>query len=170
MRSNASQSSIDHSATTPQGLDSPGVRIPPPLIYALAFLIGWALQARFPLPFLSSPLALGLGVALMAAGGLLIIWSLLTLVRGHGTLNTNGASAALVAAGPYRISRNPMYLGLVLLYGGLACAFSVVWALLLLIPLIVYTQLGVIAREERYLDRAFGEAYRAYQARVRRWL
>jgi protein-S-isoprenylcysteine O-methyltransferase Ste14 len=63
-----------------------------------------------------------------------------------------------------------MCLGLVLLYGGVACVFSVAWALLLRIPLIIYTQLGVIAREERSLDSAFGAAYRAYQARVRRWL
>jgi protein-S-isoprenylcysteine O-methyltransferase Ste14 len=128
---------MNRSAATPQRLDSPGVRIPPPLVYALAFLIGWALQARFPLPFLSSPLALGLGGALMVAGGLFIVSSILTLLHGRGTLNTNGASAALVASGPYRISRNPMYLGLVLLYGGLVFVVSVVWALLLLIPLIV---------------------------------
>jgi protein-S-isoprenylcysteine O-methyltransferase Ste14 len=96
--------------------------------------------------------------------------SIPTLLRGKGTLNTNGSSAALVTSGPYRISRNPMYLGLVLLYAGVACVFSVVWALPLLIPLIIYTQLSVIAREERYLDRAFGDTYRAYRVRVRRWL
>jgi len=170
MRSHASRSSIDRSAATPQRLESPGVRIPPPVFYILAFLTSLALQARFPLPFLSPALALGLGAALMAAGGLFIVLSILTLWRGHGTLNTNGSSAALVASGPYRISRNPMYLGLVLLYAGVACVFSVVWALLALTPLIIYTQLSIIAREERYLDSAFGDAYRAYKARVRRWL
>lgn len=151
-------------------MDSPGVRVPPPVFYILAFLVGLALQARFPLPFMAPTLALGLGVALSAAGGLFIVSSIPTLLRGKGTLNTNGSSAALVTSGPYRISRNPMYLGLVLLYAGVACVFSVVWALPLLIPLIIYTQLSVIAREERYLDRAFGDTYRAYRVRVRRWL
>jgi protein-S-isoprenylcysteine O-methyltransferase Ste14 len=73
-------------------------------------------------------------------------------------------------SGPYRISRNPMYLGLVLLYGGLACVFAIGWALPLLVPLILYTQVGTIVPEERYLERSFGESYRAYRSRVRRWL
>lgn len=150
--------------------DGPGVRIPPPIIYAAAFVIGLLLQARFPAPFLVRPVALGLGIALALAGGLFIIAAIPTMVRGHGTLNTAAPSAALVMAGPYRVSRNPMYLGLVLLYTGLAFTFAVAWALPLLIPLIVYTQVGVIVPEERYLTHAFGDTYRAYTTRVRRWL
>jgi protein-S-isoprenylcysteine O-methyltransferase Ste14 len=150
--------------------DSPGVRIPPPLAYLVAFLIGLLLQARLPLPFLARPMALGLGAALVAACAILILTAIPTMLRGHGTLNTTAPSAGLVTSRPYRFSRNPMYLGLLLLYSGLACLFAVAWALPLLIPLVFYIQLGVILPEERYLERAFGDTYRSYRARVRRWI
>jgi protein-S-isoprenylcysteine O-methyltransferase Ste14 len=122
------------------------------------------------LPFLARPVALGLGLTLVAVGGLFIVTSIPTMLRGHGTLNTAGPSAALVVSGPYAFSRNPMYLGLVLVYSGLACLFAVTWAIPIVLLLVLYTQLGVIAPEERYLDRAFGDSYRAYRSRVRRWL
>ncbi|HEV7126493.1 MAG TPA: isoprenylcysteine carboxylmethyltransferase family protein [Ktedonobacterales bacterium] len=170
MRHNATSSADHPAAPATERRDSPGVRIPPPVYFLIAFLIGWLLQARFPLPFLARPIALSLGIALVAAAALLIIAAIPTMLRGHGTLKTDGPSAALVMSGPYRISRNPMYLGLVLLYGGLACVFAIDWALPLLIPLILYTQVGTIVPEERYLERSFGESYRAYRSRVRRWL
>jgi protein-S-isoprenylcysteine O-methyltransferase Ste14 len=151
-------------------LDSPGVRMPPPVIYVAAFVLGLLLQARFPLPFLAQPVALGLGGVIAAVGALFIVTSIPTMLRGHGTLNTAGPSAALVISGPYRFSRNPMYLGLALLFTGLAVMFAVVWALLFVIPLVLYTQVRVIMPEERYLQRAFGDEYRAYCSQVRRWL
>jgi protein-S-isoprenylcysteine O-methyltransferase Ste14 len=140
------------------------------VVYLVAFLIGLALQAHIPLPFLARPLALSLGSVLALLGALCIGTAISAMLRGHGTLNTAGPSAALVRSGPYRYSRNPMYVGLVLLYIGLATLFAVVWSLFLIVPLVLYTQLVVITPEERYLRRAFGEAYRAYCARVRRWL
>lgn len=102
-----------------------------------------------------------------------LIWNaavVAPILHGRGTLNTAGACAALVTDGPYRLSRNPMYRGLALLYGGLPLVFSVTWALPLLVPVLIYTQARVIAPEERYLERAFGDAYHAYRARVRRWI
>jgi protein-S-isoprenylcysteine O-methyltransferase Ste14 len=93
-----------------------------------------------------------------------------TMLRRHGTLNTAAASAALVTSGPYRYSRNPMYVGLILLHTGLALVFALPWAVPLLILLVLYTSVGVIAPEERYLDRAFGDDYRVYETQVRRWL
>lgn len=163
-------SSSASSAAAARRLDSPGVRIPPPAAYVVAFLIAVLLQARFPLPFLPRSIALGLGAILVAAFAVLVVAAIPTMLRGRGTLNTSAPSAALVTSGPYRFSRNPMYLGLFLLYGGCACLFSVVWALPLLIPLALYIRFGVIAPEERYLERAFGDPYRTYRARVRRWL
>ena len=163
-------SSSDRLGGETQRLDSPGVRIPPPVVYVAAFLISLLLQARFPLPFLAQPVALGLGGVIAAVGALFIATSIPTMLRGHGTLNTAGPSAALVVSGPYRFSRNPMYLGLTLLYAGVAVMFAVVWALLFVIPLILYTQVRVIIPEERYLQRAFGDDYRAYCSQVRRWL
>ncbi len=165
-----SPSASDRPAPVAQHPDSPGVRIPPPIIVLGAFLIGWALQSLVPLPFLAPPVSVGVGIALGAAGALFIAAAIPTMLRGHGTLNTAAPSASLVTSGPYRLSRNPMYLGLVLLYAGVACAFAIVWALPLVIPVVLYIRFRVIAPEERYLDRAFGDAYRSYRTRVRRWL
>jgi protein-S-isoprenylcysteine O-methyltransferase Ste14 len=151
----ASQSSSSRRAAQTQQAqlpDNPGVRLPPPALYGVAFL------------------ALSLGPALVIAAGLFIATAIPTMLRRHGTLNTAAASAALVTSGPYRYSRNPMYVGLILLYTGLALVFALPWALPLLIPLVLYTSVGVIVPEERYLDRAFGEDYRVYKTQVRRWL
>src|SRR5689334_23751917 len=79
-------SSSDRVAGRTQRLDSPGVRIPPPVVYVAAFLISLALQARFPLPFLARPIALGLGGAIAALGALCIVTSIPTMLRGRGTL------------------------------------------------------------------------------------
>jgi protein-S-isoprenylcysteine O-methyltransferase Ste14 len=76
----------------------------------------------------------------------------------------------LVTRGPYAISRNPMYLGLTAAYAGLALALANAWALLLLGPVLIVMDRFVIAREEPYLEARFGQPYRDYLARVRRWL
>ena len=77
---------------------------------------------------------------------------------------------ALVDAGPFRFSRNPLYVGLTLMYAGLALLIPALWPLLLLIPVLAVLSWGVVRREERYLERKFGEGYRSYKARTRRWL
>src|SRR6185369_15692971 len=79
-------------------------------------------------------------------------------------------TTAIVTSGVYRFTRNPMYLGMVLLYAAIAVAADSVVALVLLVPLLVVIRYGVIAREERYLVAKFGDEYRRYQASVRRWL
>jgi protein-S-isoprenylcysteine O-methyltransferase Ste14 len=79
-------------------------------------------------------------------------------------------TTALVTSGPYRFTRNPMYLGMSFLYIAFAFAFGVIWALAFLPAVIVMVDRFVIAREEPYLEQKFGQSYRAYKARVRRWL
>jgi protein-S-isoprenylcysteine O-methyltransferase Ste14 len=128
------------------------------------------MQRWLPLPVVPPAVAFWPGVVLAAGAVLWNAWAVPTMLRGRGTLNTAGASAALVTGGPYRFSRNPMYLGLTLLACGIALIFGIAWALVLLVPVLVYTQVRVIAPEERYLERAFGDAYRTYRARVRRWI
>lgn len=160
---------LANSATRDQRVDSPGVRIPPPLIFIAMFLVGWLGQSRLPLPFLPAPVSLALGAILLAGWLLLVAMSIPTMIRRGGTLNTSGQSSAVVTSGIYRVTRNPMYLSLVLLYLGVACLTRMAWPLPFLLIALVYTQV-VILREERYLERAFGAAYTAYKARVRRWL
>ncbi len=79
-------------------------------------------------------------------------------------------TTALVIDGIYRRTRNPLYLGMTLVYLGLGVAAGSIWAIVLVVPLLWVINTGVVAREERYLERKFGDAYRAYKARVRRWV
>ena len=156
-------------ARSGQRADSAGVRIPPPLVFIAMYLLGWLVQSRIPTPFLPDPLAFALGGVLLAGWLALVITSIPTMIRRGGTLNTAAPSRALVTMGIYRVTRNPMYLSLVVLYLGVMCLTRMLWPLAFLPVALVYTQITIL-REERYLERAFGAAYLAYKARVRRWL
>jgi protein-S-isoprenylcysteine O-methyltransferase Ste14 len=159
--------------------DSPRVRFPPPLIYLGALLLGIGVDqligtrsglARLHGFGLSAEVRIWIAVAVLAAG--LIIGLLAAgLFRRAGTdVKPWRSSTALVTDGPYRWTRNPMYLGMSLVYVGLAFAADSLAALLLLIPVVIIIQTQVIAREERYLEGKFGDEFRAYKTRVRRWL
>jgi protein-S-isoprenylcysteine O-methyltransferase Ste14 len=86
--------------------------------------------------------------------------------------NVNPAlpTTAIVASGPFRFSRNPLYLALTLLYLGLTLAFNTWWGIVVLIPVLIIMHRGVVLREERYLEQKFGETYRHYRSKVRRYL
>ena len=157
-------------ASSSQSQTSPGVKIPPPVIYALALAVGWGIQQALPLPTLPLNTARLVGLPIAIVGLVCAGLSVATMVSGHGTLNTDGASQELVAKGLYRLSRNPMYLALSIQYAGVAIALDQPWALLLLPALLIYVQTMVIAREEAYLAHAFGQKYANYKAHVRRWL
>ncbi len=159
---------VDH-APEAQLADTPGVRIPPPLPFIGTFLVGWLIQSRFPLPFLANPFALIAGSLLLVCWAALVVTSIPSMIRRGGTLNTSGPSRALVTSGVYRVTRNPMYLSLVLGYIGVACLTRMLWPLILVPLPLLYSHL-VIRREERYLERRFGAAYVSYASRVRRWL
>src|SRR5262249_194894 len=111
------------------------------------------------------------------AGAVLFIIGLIIGVAGVQGLRASGTNistdlpaTALVVNGIYGWSRNPLYLAMTLAYIGLAIAAGSVWAIALLLPLLVLMHVGVIAREEGYLERKFGDMYRQYKLRVRRWL
>jgi protein-S-isoprenylcysteine O-methyltransferase Ste14 len=92
-------------------------------------------------------------------------------VRRAGTrVEANKPTTTIVTDGPYRFTRNPIYIGMFLGQAGLAIGFDSLWVLVMLMPFYLVIRYGVIAREEDYLDRKFGAAYRVYKARVRRWL
>ena len=97
--------------------------------------------------------------------------SALVTFRGVGTTpNPTKPAAALALGGPYRFTRNPMYLGWVFAYVGAALLVNAVWPLVFLPVVIAVVQRMFIEKEERYLERKFGDAYRQYKVRVRRWL
>jgi protein-S-isoprenylcysteine O-methyltransferase Ste14 len=150
--------------------DSAGVRFPPPLAY-LAGLIAGVLLGRVLPGSLPHTLALTVaGIALILSGLSLVLFSA-GLFRQRGTnINPTRPSTILVTDGPYRFTRNPMYVGLVLIYAGIALLLASLWALLVLVPVLVIIRYLVIAKEERYLLKKFGGEYRTFTGRVRRWI
>ena len=148
-----------------------GVRVPPPLIYAAVFACGYLLQKFLPVDD-ALPVAASRFVASLCAGAAAILaaWSFGSFGRARTSALPIRPAAALVTDGPYRFTRNPMYVSLALLYAGLALGFNVFWALVLLPAAIAIMRFHVIAGEEHYLERRFGEEYLGYKARVRRWL
>ena len=111
-----------------------------------------------------------LGGAVFAAALALFAWAIATITRAGSNVPTNMPTTSIVDTGPYRFTRNPIYLGMVLGLVGLAIAFDSLWLLVTLVPFVLVIRYGVVAREEAYLERKFGEVYRRYRARVRRWL
>ncbi len=155
---------------TQDGDGSPGVVARPPLIFLGFILAGLAGEAVWPSPTLPALLSWPLGLAMGAAGVALVGIAARQFRRAGTTVQTSRASQALVTAGLYRISRNPIYIGLSLIHAGLGIAAGSLWILAMLMPALLVIRLGVIAREERYLEAKFGDDYRRYQTLVRRWL
>lgn len=151
--------------------DSSGAMVRPPIAWALAVITGLALDWLYPLPFLPPAMPTAwLGVILFLAGVALLIWAATTFRRAGTNIQTTQPTTTIVEAGPYRYSRNPIYVGMFLGLVGLAVAFDTLWLLVLLVPFYLVIRIAVVAREEAYLDRKFGDVYRAYRTRVRRWL
>jgi protein-S-isoprenylcysteine O-methyltransferase Ste14 len=153
--------------------DNSGVRIFPPAIFLAGIGAGFLLQWLWPIPIAPD----GLLLAVRIAGGLVMvlwlglnIWALATFVRAGTTPNPTRPTTALTFNGPYRFTRNPMYLSLAFLQVGVALLANALWPLVLAIPVLWLVKRIVIDREENYLERKFGEEYLAYKRRVRRWL
>src|SRR5215211_4919357 len=150
--------------------DKPGIRVPPPPIYLLALLLGLLLDRRAHVPFLPRGVARVLGWPLVGGAMALAAWFGRTMRSADTSMHINKPVSSLVQDGPFRYSRNPGYLSLTMLYAGIAVLRNALWAILLL-PLVLYViQREVIEREERYLERTFGEEYLNYKRRVRRWV
>ena len=150
--------------------DTAHVLILPPLLYGAAFVIGLLLHLVFPIYILSTPLARWIGVVCVLVSLPLALATFRVLSRAHTPVDPMKPTTALVTEGPFRYSRNPIYVALTLLYVGVALLINALWILLLVVPALVVLRYGVIAREEAYLTRTFGDAYRQYTAQVRCWL
>ena len=146
----------------------PSVRIPPPALVGGTILAAWALHRLAPVP-LGRPL-LPIGNAVLVLALALIGWAILAMVRAGTDPRPDRPDAALVEAGPFRFSRNPIYLGFLLAATGFALRWGDLWGWLAVAASFVLLEKLVIGREEAYLARRFGAAYEAYRARVRRWV
>ena len=150
--------------------DHPGAPLPPPLIHAVALIAGYGVDWLWPLPLPGATWHYAAGALLVALAVAVVAAALGTLRRHGTTVNPRGSASALVADGPFRFSRNPIYVGLVLAHLGIALLLGGTWMLLTVVPAVVVMDRLIIAGEERYLTRRFGSVYQDYCRRVRRWL
>lgn len=154
---------------TDQPKEHAGVIAPPPLIYLVPLLLGILLQHWFPRSLVPVSLATPLG-SLLILLGMVGLPAIIAFRRAGTRPEPWKPVTALVTTGPYRFSRNPMYVGLTVIYLGVTVLVNSFWPLLFLPVILPLMLFGVVRREEAYMERRFGDEYRAYRTRVRRWL
>ena len=150
--------------------DNPGVVAPPPFIYAGALAAGLLANRRIKLPFLPRRLARTLGPLLIVGGFAVGLLGFREMSRAGTNVDPYKPATAVVTGGPYRFTRNPMYVGFTLMYVGISALANALLPILLLPAVQQLMRRGVIEREERYLERKFGEEYLQYKNTVRRWI
>lgn len=153
-----------------QGPDShgPGVRVPPPVMVGGIALLGWALSLAVPVRL--GPPLVPLGNTLIFAALMLIGWAVIVMARAGVDPRPDRPDAALLEGGPFRHSRNPIYLGFLMVAAGFALRVGDLWCWLAVAACFAVLEKLVIAKEEAYLEARFGAAYAAYRGRVRRWV
>ena len=149
---------------------SPGVHVPPPLVYATALALGLWMSAWIPCRWLPAAVCRVAGWTLISGALALVLPAFFGFFRAGTTVRPDRSASSLVTGGPYRLTRNPMYVSTTLLYAGVATLYQAVWALPLLVVVLVYIDRRVIRLEERFLERRFGSDYAQYCAKVRRWI
>jgi protein-S-isoprenylcysteine O-methyltransferase Ste14 len=158
---------------TPGDAATPDVITRPPLLYLGGLVLGIVVDHLLPLRLAwleAAPARWTLGGVLILMGGAIMAAGIRDFARAATPVPSNQPVRALVTTGIHGWSRNPIYVGMFLLYAGIAVAAHSTWALVLVLPLAVVVRYGVVAREEAYLEQRFGDSYRDYKARVRRWL
>ena len=146
------------------------VHLLPPAVYFGPFGLLWALHWWRPWTIAGGAALTMTGLALLLAGIALTIWAAVTFSRAHTTIIPWGEVSAMVTTGPFGLSRNPIYLADAIAYLGATMLIHSWWPLLVLPGILLVMRRKVIDREERYLTERFGDAYREYQLRVRRWI
>jgi protein-S-isoprenylcysteine O-methyltransferase Ste14 len=150
--------------------DNAGVRFPPPLLYALAVLGGYVLNRYWPLAIGTGAAINVLAVTFGLAGVALSVSSVRNFRRSRTSVVPRRPATALVISGPYRFTRNPMYVALAAMTIAAGLLVNSWWVMLLLGLVLPIVQVFVIGPEERYLERRFGADYVAYTHQVRRWV
>jgi protein-S-isoprenylcysteine O-methyltransferase Ste14 len=150
--------------------DSPGVVIFPPLLFLLCVALGVLAHLTCPYRLAPSPWLRGLGGVLAVGAIALAIWGRRTMKAAGTNVDPSLPALAIVSGGPFAFTRNPLYLALIVLFTAIGLALADPSFLVFLLPLTLVLQFGVVLREERYLDAKFGDVYRGYKARVRRWI
>jgi protein-S-isoprenylcysteine O-methyltransferase Ste14 len=155
--------------------DTMGLGVPPPVVYLGPLILGLLLNRKIPAPFLPRRFTRILGLPLFGGGVLVGGWAYRTMRRAETPIIgepfvPGKPTSSLITDGPFRYTRNPGYLAGAMVYAGVASLTNVLWAFLFLPVVLFMMQRTAIEREERYLERKFGEEYLDYKIRVRRWI
>jgi protein-S-isoprenylcysteine O-methyltransferase Ste14 len=150
--------------------DTARVIAPPPVIFAVALLLGWLIGRVAPQAFLPAAIAPWIGALAILLAVSLAGAAILQMRRARTAVDPYSPTTAVVRTGPFAVSRNPIYVALTLFSLGIAALLNALWCALLLVPALAVLRFGVIAREEAYLEGRFGDEYRTYRRQVRRWL
>jgi protein-S-isoprenylcysteine O-methyltransferase Ste14 len=159
------------STTVSESADTSNAIIRPPIAWAIAILAAIGVDWLYPLRFVPASVPrIWVGSGVFAVALALAIWAIVTITKAGSRVETNKPTTMIVTKGPFRFTRNPIYLGFLLGQAGLAIGFDNLWMLATLVPLYLVLRYGVIAREESYLEHKFPLDYLSYKSRVRRWL
>jgi len=159
------------SENTTEREDRANVIALPPLIYLVPFVLGVLLHFWRAVPIATNfNVGLVVGWPLIVLAIVLMVWALQTFKKTGEDKNVRTATHSIVTSGPFALTRNPMYLAMVILYFGLAIIINTLWPFLFLPIVLIVMYYGVILREEKYLENKFGEEYIDYKKRIRRWI
>jgi len=147
-----------------------GIKLPPPIIYLAALIIGVVLDDFWPFSPLSEIWGHIIGSVLILVSILLVPTFLIQFKKAGTTFDVRKSATTLITNGPYRYSRNPAYISLTLLYLGLGAFFHNAWIIVIVIPVLLIMDLWIVRKEERHLEAKFGEEYLRYKSVVHRWL
>lgn len=150
--------------------DKAGVLIFPPLLYLLVLTTGTLVSYFFPYQFIDFSIALPMGIIITLLGITSLILAANLFRKNKNPVNPSGSTQLIICTGIYKYTRNPMYLGLTIIFIGISTITNSWFSFVLLFPLLMVCQKGIIEREEKYLTRKFGNEYLDYQSKVRRWI
>ncbi len=150
--------------------DCPNVLMIPPMIVVGFLVLGYLLDLALPAAFLSNGLQYAIGAVAFVLGAIPSVLAVTEFRRAKTSFDVRKPATTLVRGGPFRYSRNPGYVGLILAHVAIAFIVDSVWMMLMAIPAFVALHIGVVVREEQYLERTFGVAYREFKAAVPRWI
>lgn len=150
--------------------DHPDVVVKPPLLVLGALAAAFVVDALWPAAVLPRAVQVPIGIALFVAGGCLAGWAMHTFRRAGTNIPTWRPTLAIATTGPYRFTRNPIYIAMCVAFLGIAILGDSLWAVAAVVPVALVLHFGVVRREETYLEGKFGEDYRRYRAATRRWV
>ena len=150
--------------------DHAGVAFPPPVMLISLLIAGFGLRYFIPAVFLPDQIAMAVGPTAVALSLTFFSWAVVTMRRGGGSIPTGEPTDVILSHGPYRFSRNPIYVAMIALLMGTGIWANSLWFVGFAVLAVILLSWGVISREEAYLERKFGDQYSDYKSKVRQWL